>query len=643
MKKCFITFVDGEKYEKLADLLKKSIKLYSQYELIIYKNNDIHNFHSFSDPSNYSSGAASMAFANKILCCLKALESYDEVAWIDCDCIVTTNIDKIWFESYRLKNYPLLPLARFSNFDEAIIPQKKFTYINEEALDYFDIKNMEYDYMQACFMYFNKNSIDFFKVVLSFFDENYNPKIFHFADETIINCLFIKYGYKDNLGSCFLCSYYFNYLLQDYIISKTKDEFYNHFSRFNIKDNNFSEILFLHGSKDLILHESYITFMDKKNIYSDIPKNLLIKKINKLNYDLSFNEVPKITINSNIIDDWQVEFIKDGKLFHKTNLQNNMWCSVYKKYYVDWNILVKNKDNIYLDYKLDLSNKNVLIKIQSGSLGDVIAWIPYIEEFRIKHNCKIYCDTKYFDLFEIEYTNITFIKYNRHYLEYFATYEIGYFINEENKIEGDVRNMGLQQIACKILNLEYREIKPKIKLYNKESTEKSVCIAVQSTAQCKYWNNDQGWINTVEYLNNLGYKVYCIDKNYSFGAIEKMNLIPHNAIDKTGDASLHERIKQICSADFFIGLGSGLSWLAWACKKPVIMISGFSDPKSEFYTPYRVHNKNVCNSCWNDSSVEFDKGDWLWCPRNKNFECSKEITFEMVKEKIDQCINDLKI
>jgi len=166
---------------------------------------------------------------------------------------------------------------------------------------------------------------------------------------------------------------------------------------------------------------------------------------------------------------------------------------------------------------------------------------------------------------------------------------------------------------------------------------------VQSTAQCKYWNNDQGWINTVEYLNNLGYKVYCIDKNYSFGAIEKMNLIPHNAIDKTGDVSLHERIKQICSADFFIGLGSGLSWLAWACKKPVIMISGFSDPKSEFYTPYRVHNKNVCNSCWNDSSIEFDKGNWLWCPRNKNFECSKEITFEMVKEKIDQCINDLKI
>ena len=97
------------------------------------------------------------------------------------------------------------------------------------------------------------------------------------------------------------------------------------------------------------------------------------------------------------------------------------------------------------------------------------------------------------------------------------------------------------------------------------------------------------------------------------------------------------------NCEFFIGLGSGLSWLAWACEKPVIMISGFSDPRSEFYTPYRVHNKNVCNSCWNDKTLPFERGNWLWCPRNKNFECSKQITFEMVKEKIDNCIVDINI
>ena len=117
-----------------------------------------------------------------------------------------------------------------------------------------------------------------------------------------------------------------------------------------------------------------------------------------------------------------------------------------------------------------------------------------------------------------------------------------------------------------------------------------------------------------------------------------MNFIPKNAIDKTGDISLSERMSQIDGCEFFIGLGSGLSWLAWALNKPVVLISGFSEPISEFNNPLRVFNPSVCNGCWNDLSVAFDPSNWNWCPRKKDFECSKEISFEMVKEKIDMII-----
>ena len=134
----------------------------------------------------------------------------------------------------------------------------------------------------------------------------------------------------------------------------------------------------------------------------------------------------------------------------------------------------------------------------------------------------------------------------------------------------------------------------------------------------------------------------CIDKHYGYRAKDVMNIIPKNVIDKTGDLPLEDRINDLYHCEFFIGLGSGLSWLAWACEKSVVMISGFSDPKSEFYTPYRVHNKNVCNSCWSDVNCTFDRSNWLWCPRDKDFECSREITFDMVKEKIDKCILDLE-
>jgi autotransporter strand-loop-strand O-heptosyltransferase len=162
-----------------------------------------------------------------------------------------------------------------------------------------------------------------------------------------------------------------------------------------------------------------------------------------------------------------------------------------------------------------------------------------------------------------------------------------------------------------------------------------------STAQAKFWNNPDGWDKVTEYLNSLGYDVVSIDKLNNIGSSSYINKIPSKSIDKTGDLPISDRINDLHFCEFFIGLGSGLSWLAWMVNKPVILISGFSDPKSEFYTPYRVHNKNVCNSCWNDTSFKFDIGKWDWCPRNKDFECSSNITFEMVKEQINKCISDI--
>ena len=83
----------------------------------------------------------------------------------------------------------------------------------------------------------------------------------------------------------------------------------------------------------------------------------------------------------------------------------------------------------------------------------------------------------------------------------------------------------------------------------------------------------------------------------------------------------------------FVGLSSGLSWLAWAAGAPVVMISGFTHPTNEFATPYRVINWHTCNSCWNDDTAPFDaadRTDFLWCPRHKDtprmFECSRLIT-----------------
>ena len=80
-----------------------------------------------------------------------------------------------------------------------------------------------------------------------------------------------------------------------------------------------------------------------------------------------------------------------------------------------------------------------------------------------------------------------------------------------------------------------------------------------------------------------------------------------------------------------ITISSGLAWVSWAVGTPVVMISGFTKPWYEFKSNnIRIHNPNVCNGCWNECE-NFDL-HWLYCPKLKNFECTRKI---LAKDVID--------
>ena len=104
--------------------------------------------------------------------------------------------------------------------------------------------------------------------------------------------------------------------------------------------------------------------------------------------------------------------------------------------------------------------------------------------------------------------------------------------------------------------------------------------------------------------------------------------------------------KMLHHAEFFIGLSSGLSWLAWAAWIQVVLISVFTLPICEFKTPYRVHNTHVCHG-WDAIDVNFDHHDYFWCPRHKGterqFECSRAITSKQVINTIERLRQDFKL
>jgi len=288
---------------------------------------------------------------------------------------------------------------------------------------------------------------------------------------------------------------------------------------------------------------------------------------------------------------------------------------------------------------VNTKESNIQINAMAG-LGDTIAWIPYIDLFQRQTQKNVFCKTNFNDIFAPEYDNIHFIEPRSKDMLNVTTI-CGYPYAREKRLS-------LQHVGAASLGVDYiGDLRPKIHIKDKKSNfnRPYVCIAAKSTCQAKFWNNPTGWDQTISYLRNLGYEVVCIDQHPIFGSLEhKIFFSVHkNVIDKTGsNIHLDDRITDIFNCSFFIGLSSGLSWLSWALNKPTIMIAGFTDPKLEFYTPYRVINKNVCTNCWGE--YDFDRNDWLWCPRKKGtediFECSKKISFEMVKEKIDLLIKN---
>jgi autotransporter strand-loop-strand O-heptosyltransferase len=92
------------------------------------------------------------------------------------------------------------------------------------------------------------------------------------------------------------------------------------------------------------------------------------------------------------------------------------------------------------------------------------------------------------------------------------------------------------------------------------------------------------------------------------------------------------------NCEFFIGLSSGLSWIAHALGKRVVMISGVTTVDNEFTKDcIRLHRTDVCNSCFNKPhEYIFNSGDWLWCPEHKGtsraFECTKKISAKQVMD-----------
>lgn len=319
-----------------------------------------------------------------------------------------------------------------------------------------------------------------------------------------------------------------------------------------------------------------------------------------------------------------------------------------KKYYLRYRVMIGDtaSSTIIWSHTLDLKDRDVLVQMPyEGAIGDSIAWFSVVERFQKQHSCRLHLllPPKFRELFEPCYPDIHFVTYDEaKELRPYASYYLAvFFKGDEDWQPLDFRFCGLAETAGRILGLrDLSNIHPRVRIGPRTIHEPYVCIGTVGSANAKCWNNPHGWIGLVEYLKSCGYRVLCIDKERVNGCGDVWRTIPYGAEDFTGDRPLQERVDLIGHADFFVGLTSGLSWLAWCTGVPVVMIVGITSHIGDFGTPYLVQSRIACHGCWNDPRCDFDHHDFLWCPRHKGtpraYECTRSISVRMVADVISR-------
>ncbi len=336
--------------------------------------------------------------------------------------------------------------------------------------------------------------------------------------------------------------------------------------------------------------------------------------------------------------------IDSGMLIEQREQRGGDFIAGERKYFIRYRIEIRSEGKLIFEHNYDCTGKRVYIIVPDGGLGDNLAWLPYADLFQRHHRADVCCMIGEWMIRLVGdlYPGLNFMpsggnpKLNDSYANYFC----GIFSKDKKSWRPiDHQFLGMQAAVASVLGLPHDPLKCRLHRGSKRPfPEPFVCISTMATNPGKYWNFPDGWNILIRFLKSYGYRVLDIDRDPRLYFAGNEYTIPSESEDFTGRLPLQERINLLEHADFFIGLPSGLSWLAWCVDAPVVMLSGFTMPNCEFPTPYRVTNYLFCHGCWNDSNEFFDQLVPVWCPRHvgtpREIECTKAITPKMVQDVI---------
>lgn len=281
-----------------------------------------------------------------------------------------------------------------------------------------------------------------------------------------------------------------------------------------------------------------------------------------------------------------------------------------------------------------LTGLDVLLHLDSFCLGDSICFASFLDYFYDYHKPKSLRITTFWpELFSDT------AKYS--FEPAVASPELEETIIVDKMINIGYRKEDIGDTQIGLMNsaknhfqipLELPPHRPPVKLKSFVKNPNKITIGPESLKKIAQWNycGNIGWQMVVDHLVDKGYEVH----NISFEkTIQLDNVIYHN-----GHRDINHAIQQLCESRLFIGLSSGLAWLAWAYEVPVVMIAGFTKSHNEFPC-YRVRNDFVCNGCFN-TFPDIKSHCPLFTDTPRANECHNRIYPQLVTNMIDKALAD---
>jgi len=278
---------------------------------------------------------------------------------------------------------------------------------------------------------------------------------------------------------------------------------------------------------------------------------------------------------------------------------------------------------------ISFKDKIILLHLDSFCLGDTICFSSFLDSFIEYHQPEyVYVSTFFPNLLVSTNSRYEFINANQDkFYEIDKLIDVGY---DKNKMSHTLNGMFYAAKDTMFLPQDIKPGKCPVIPKEKKIIKNKITIGPETVKEISQWNynGNKGWQTIVNELVKIGYDVYNISYENT------INL--ENVIGIHGHDDINVAIDNIVSSRFFIGLSSGLSWLAWAYNVPVVMISNFTRKENEFDC-FRVDNTNICNSCFNIFPNIKTKCP-LFLETERENECHNLITPKDVINKINEVI-----